>query len=207
MRKLLLAILFLAAPALAQVPVALSPVAHQQFFYPAGTPVAGGKLCTYNAGTTTQAATYVDSSGVILNSNPIVLDSGGYATIYLASQSYKFVLYDNTGNFSCPNSGGQIWAQDNVNAYQIISGVQNITFAGVTSDPTGVNGMVGFRSDLGCLRFFFSAWDCLITSTSTSTLTNKTINANQSTLTCTSNVSGQVLRNNGTSIVCSAILG
>jgi hypothetical protein len=91
MRRFLLFFL-LAFPLAAQVPVALSPVAHQQFFSTTGLPLAGGKICTYNAGTTTPAATYVDIGGVFQNTNPIILDSSGFATIYLANQSYKFVV-------------------------------------------------------------------------------------------------------------------
>lgn len=150
------------------VPVALSPVAHQQFLDAQGHPLSGGKVFTYNAGTTTPAATYVDINGIILNSNPIILDSGGFATIYLANQEYKICVQD---QFSV-----QQWCQDFVSAFQTVVGTQSIVFAGVTSDPTGVAGAVDFRSDIPCLRFFTSVWDCFATLNATQIFTNKTYN-------------------------------
>jgi hypothetical protein len=48
-----------------------------QFFDNNGVVLAGGKLYTYDAGTTTLRATYTDSTGATPNSNPIVLDSAG----------------------------------------------------------------------------------------------------------------------------------
>lgn len=77
--------------------VFLSPVggAAAQFFDNNGTPLTGGKLHTYEAGTTTNAATYTSSSGGTAHTNPIILDSAGRVPsgeIWLSSQSYKFVL-------------------------------------------------------------------------------------------------------------------
>lgn len=203
-KKLLIAILLFTSTALAQTPVALMPQPHPQFFLPNGTPNAGGCLFFYNAGTSIQAATYVDSTGLILNSNPVILDSSGYTTVYLSNQSYKVVEFS-TGGVNCA-SGLQIWSQDNVNAYQIVSGVTSIIFAGVTSDPAGQAGMVIYRSDLGRLRVFNSAWDTIPTDNSVDSLTNKSIEVNSNTLTCTPGTNGQYLRNNGARILCSAIL-
>jgi len=172
-----LAFLFQAIPLLAQVPVALTPDPWVQFTDKNGTPLAGGKLCTFNAGTTTPAATYVDINGIIQNTNPIVLDAGGFATIYLASQAYKMILYDGSGNSSCPNSGVQQRSQDNVNAFQPVTGALSVTFAGVTSDPTGVAGLMNYRTDLPCFRSFTTVWDCFVRLADTQTLTNKTLTA------------------------------
>jgi hypothetical protein len=120
MRRWILILLFVPMPAFAQVAVNLSPVPRMQFFSEVApsVPLAGGKVCTYNAGTTTPAATYVDNGGVIQNTNPIILDSSGFATIWLAQQGYKFVVYDGSGNNSCPNSGVQQWSVDNISASQ-----------------------------------------------------------------------------------------
>ena len=41
----------------------LSPNAKQQFFDANGNPLAGGKVYTYAAGTTTPIVTYTDSTG------------------------------------------------------------------------------------------------------------------------------------------------
>jgi hypothetical protein len=79
--------------------VNLSPLAGAgwQFFTNNGVPLAGGKLETYLAGTTTPAATYTSSSGGTANTNPIVLDSAGRTAseVWLTQgTSYKFILKD-----------------------------------------------------------------------------------------------------------------
>lgn len=56
-----------------------------------GAPLSGGKVYTYEAGTTTPKATYTDSGAGTPNTNPVILDSQGYADIWL-SGSYKIVL-------------------------------------------------------------------------------------------------------------------
>lgn len=76
----------------------LMPTGKQQYFYPGSTsPLAGGKLYTYAAGTSTPQVTYQDAAGTIPNTNPIALDSTGSALIYW-SGSYKVVLKDTLGN-------------------------------------------------------------------------------------------------------------
>lgn len=172
---IVLALLSSPIVARAQAAVAISPVARQQFFSPTGTPLANGCLFTYASGTSTPQATYSDISGNFQNSNPIILDSGGFTTLYLANQSYRFALFS-SGGTNCA-TGSQQWIQDSVSAFQVLTNLSNITFAGVTVDPAGTPGEVGFRSDLGCLRFFGSFWDCLATLTGTQTLSNKTLPA------------------------------
>lgn len=56
-----------------------------------GQPLAGGKLYTYESGTTTPKATYTAEDGLTPNANPVVLDASGRATLFL-SGSYKFRL-------------------------------------------------------------------------------------------------------------------
>lgn len=82
--------------------VFLAPVfgLNAQFFTNQGVVLAGGKIYTYTAGSTTPATTYTDSTGTVANSNPIVLDSAGRLTsaIWLpAGVQYKFVLTTSTG--------------------------------------------------------------------------------------------------------------
>jgi hypothetical protein len=73
----------------------LSPNPKQQFFGANGEPLVGGKIFTYEAGTTTPVATYVDAAGVSQNTNPIILDSRGMCNIWLLSTtSYKYVVTD-----------------------------------------------------------------------------------------------------------------
>jgi hypothetical protein len=74
----------------------------QQFFTNNGVPLSGGLIYTYFAGTSTTAATYTTSSGLIAHSNPIVLDSAGRVPtgeIWLTDGiSYKFVLKDSNNS-------------------------------------------------------------------------------------------------------------
>ncbi len=81
--------------------VNLSPLAGAgwQFFTNNGIPLAGGKLETYLAGTSTPAATYTSSSGGTANTNPIVLNSAGRTAseVWLTNgTSYKFILKDSS---------------------------------------------------------------------------------------------------------------
>ncbi len=78
--------------------VNLSPVGNAfQFFSNDGLPLAGGKLQTYQAGSTTPLTTFTDASGLIANTNPIILGTSGRppSTIWLSDGFfYKFVLSD-----------------------------------------------------------------------------------------------------------------
>ena len=70
-----------------------SPVLQQRFFDSDGAPLAGGKVYCYVAGTTTQTDCYTNASGTVA-ANPVILDSDGYAPIWIGSGSYKFAVYD-----------------------------------------------------------------------------------------------------------------
>lgn len=82
-----------------------------QFFDNNGVILTGGKIFTYEAGTTTPLATYTSSTGNTAHTNPIILDAAGRVPggeIWNALQLYKFVLktsadvtiatYDNVGS-------------------------------------------------------------------------------------------------------------
>jgi hypothetical protein len=84
----------------------LTPSAKQQFFDANGNPLAGGKLYTYTAGTTSPVVTYVDSAGVTTNTNPIILDSRGEANVWLGTGTFKFKLMSATDV--------EIWSVDNI---------------------------------------------------------------------------------------------
>jgi len=80
-----------------------------QFFTAAGTPLVGGKLYTYVAGTSAPQATYTTEAGATANTNPIILDSRGECNLFLTQNvSYKFILYDSTDVL--------IWSVDNVSS-------------------------------------------------------------------------------------------
>lgn len=84
----------------------LTPTPKQQFLDANGVPLAGGKLYTYAAGTTTPLATYTDSSGGTPNANPVILDSRGEASVWLGSAVYKFKLTTSTDV--------EVWTVDNI---------------------------------------------------------------------------------------------
>ena len=83
------------------------PNGKQMFTNGAGAPLAGGKLYTYAAGTSTPKNTYTDSGGVTPNSNPVILDARGEAAVFW-SGNYKATLKDSSDNL--------IWTVDNINS-------------------------------------------------------------------------------------------
>jgi len=85
---------------------ALTPVPKIQFFADDGTPLVGGKLYSYAAGTTTPLATYTTYAGTVANTNPVILDSRGEANVWLTGVLYKLALYD--------ADDALIWTVDNV---------------------------------------------------------------------------------------------
>ena len=59
-----------------------------------GKPLAGGKVYTYSAGTTTSKATYTTMAGTVANPNPVILDQSGKAKIFLSDGSYRLQIKD-----------------------------------------------------------------------------------------------------------------
>jgi len=102
---------------------ALTPPPKIQFFANDGTPLVGGKLYSYAAGTTTPLATYTAYAGTVANTNPVILDSRGEADVWLGAGPYKLALYD--------SDNALIWTVDN------ISSVNNGIFTGPVSGTTG----------------------------------------------------------------------
>ncbi len=62
-----------------------------------GNPLSGGKVYTYEAGTTTNKTTWQDKDKAATHANPIILDSQGQATVF-ADGLYKFVIRDSSDN-------------------------------------------------------------------------------------------------------------
>jgi len=106
---------------------ALTPSPKAQFLANDGTPLVGGKLYTYAAGTTTPLATYTSYSGLTANTNPIILDSRGEANVWLNVGPYKLALYD--------ADNALIWTVDNI--YSAGSGVFNGPVSGTTATFSG----------------------------------------------------------------------
>lgn len=122
---LLMSLILLAMPVLAQVPVTVGPEPETQFLDMTGAPLAGGIVCTYAAGTSTPQATYTDSTGSTPNSNPIVLDSAGRANIWWQALAYKVVL---AGGGTCASPSNLQWTVDGFSVGLFAAG--NNTFSG-----------------------------------------------------------------------------
>jgi len=71
---------------------ALAPVIKHRFFDSNGDPLAGGKLYSYIAGTSTPLGTFTDSTGGTPNANPVILDANGESDVWIGSGTYKFIL-------------------------------------------------------------------------------------------------------------------
>jgi hypothetical protein len=113
----------------------LAPLARQAFYDATGAPLAGGKLYTYLAGTTTPATTYQDAAGAVAHANPIVLDANGVAPagIYLEQGvAYKFELRT--------ASNVIIWTQDNVLA--VPASTSGVDVSGIAGESIEVERVV-----------------------------------------------------------------
>ena len=97
-----------------------------QFFDDNGTPLAGGKINTYLAGTTTPVATYTTSTGAVAHTNPIILNAGGRVP------------------------GGEIWLTDGVLHKFVVTTSTNVliaTYDNVTAGPSSNFSVDTFLSD------------------------------------------------------------
>lgn len=110
----------------------LAPAPVMRFYDNNNFPLAGGQLYTYQAGTTTPAATYTDSTAITPNPNPVVMNARGEASVWLSpTQAYKFVLKDASGN--------TIWTADQITSPAPVA-VGNMT------DEKGGDGNPGFKA-------------------------------------------------------------
>jgi microcystin-dependent protein len=122
--------------------VNLSPIGNGfQFFTNTGIPLAGGKIYTYQAGSSTPLATYTDNTGAVANANPIVLGSDGRPAneIWLTyGFNYKFILKtsDETTIQSYDNLYGIIGVQATSGA-TIPAGLISMWSGSIGSIPAG----------------------------------------------------------------------
>ena len=91
----------------------LLPNVKQKFFDANGVPLAGGKLYSYIASTSTLQATFTDQTELTQNANPLVLDANGEGSVWINGNAYKFVLQD--------SNGITIWTVDNVSSVNALS--------------------------------------------------------------------------------------
>jgi hypothetical protein len=108
-----------------------------QFFDNAGNVLTGGKIFSYEAGTTTPTPTYTTEAANVAHPNPIILDASGRVPsgqIWLKEGDltyYKFVL-QNANNVL-------------IATYDFVPGTYSSGDLGNTSDPTKGDALVGFR--------------------------------------------------------------
>lgn len=98
----------------AQVQVSIAPLPKLQFLDINGHPLSGGCVFTYAAGTTTPQATYTDNTGTTQDTNPVILDAGGRASIWLTGSAYKFAVWS-SGGANC-STGTQQYTVDGLTA-------------------------------------------------------------------------------------------
>ena len=105
-------------------------------FGSSGTPLASGKVYTYETGaSTTPKTTWKDATKASANDNPVILDSTGQADIWLDG-SYRIVLKNAAGT--------TLWTVDNVNslveigAYTVYPQAYGAVGNGVADDTVAV---------------------------------------------------------------------
>jgi hypothetical protein len=141
-----LAVALLLVPAMFGQTTGLMPVPRLQFFDGNGNPLSGGCVFTYDAGTSTPHASYTDSTGNVLNANPVVLDAGGWAPIWLDSSLYRVVV-KSAGGINCV-TGSIISTTDNL----ANTGLRALTLAVLLNPPLGALQTVSARSRLRTLK-------------------------------------------------------
>lgn len=135
-RFALFALLLCALPLCAQVSPFMA-LGNAQFFDNNGKPLTSGVLYSFAAGTSTQQATFTDSSGLTQNPNPIPFGSGARVNIWTTSTLfYKFVLCAQNDGAAC-SPADVLFSVDNVPGGPSAGGGGN-TFTGtfISGSPT-----------------------------------------------------------------------
>jgi hypothetical protein len=119
-----------------------------------GGPLVGGKVYTYDPGTTNAKATYSDKGLSVANTNPVILDARGEADIYCGS-AVKLVVKD-ADDVTLTTTDD--WESVDATDYVVtLTGTQTLTNKTLTAPViTDASGSV-------------------VTTTATQTLTNKTL--------------------------------
>lgn len=124
-----------------------------------GNPLASGKLYTYEAGTSTPAATYIDQNKTIAHANPIILDSQGQKLIF-ADGLFKFEIRDANNNLIETRDNLQyFFVSETTTLAEVISAVDS---DGITMQDDGGNagltlkdgGNIGIKEDTNAATAF-----------------------------------------------------
>ena len=178
----------------------LTPTPKQQIFGSDGTPLVGGKIFTYLAGTSTPTATYTDYSAATANTNPIILDSLGQANIWLLSTvSYKFIVKTATDvllytvdNITTPLDLSSLAAPPpignttpNTGAFTTLTASGAVTLTGLgamklnsgttAERPSPSNGMIRYNTTTAAMEGYInSAWTSLVAGTAVTSVATGT---------------------------------
>jgi len=111
----------------------LTPNPKMQFFDQNGNPLVGGKVYTYLTGTLTPQFTFTDATGTVNNTNPVILDARGEASIWLGNLPYRFILKT--------ADDVTVWTSDGLSGYltPTTKGVNRFTADGSFTVPVGVS--------------------------------------------------------------------
>ncbi len=115
------------------------PYTIPQYFDANGNPLASGGICTFEAGTTTLATVYTNSTLTVAHPNPVRFNAAGRPTVSGATlpiflspgRAYKFILKDATVTTCSPDTGVTLWSVDNIQA---------VPGSGSSLDATGTAG-------------------------------------------------------------------
>ena len=137
--------------------IAVSP--KKQFLDANGAPLVGGLLYTYDAGTTTPAASWTDQSQVALNTNPIVLDARGECLLWLdPAKLYRLALYDadaslvwSVDNVSGAVTAGELANTSNVALGDALVGVKQPVTGAVATTQHDFNARTLWAEDFGAV--------------------------------------------------------
>lgn len=137
--------------------VNIMPMIRNQYLNDNGVPLAGGKIYTLMAGMPLSPlyyqTTYQDANGLIPHANPVVLDAGGRATVYLDdTAAYKIILEDENGNI--------VWTEDGVTMSSIVTDVETMEgLRALTPGATSFVRVLGYHTpnDKGGWIYYWDA--------------------------------------------------
>lgn len=108
----------------------LMPMPIMGFFDNNGNPLNGGKLYAYLTGTSTATPTYTDAGGLTANTNPVVLNARGEASVWLdPAITYKCILRTSLG--------AQLWSVDGVTTNASLADVRSLIGGVLTKSVAG----------------------------------------------------------------------
>lgn len=113
-----------------------------------GVPLAGGKVYTYAAGTTTDKAVYTDAAMGTPEANPVILNAAGVKNVY-AYGNYKFVIKD-ANDVTIRTLDNQYYAVPSTTAEV----VNSIAFADSPYSATAENQLIKVNTTAGAVTIY-----------------------------------------------------